>query len=211
MGQIRRRQLTLGKTLYVSDRKTWRSWLSKHHGKEKEIWLVFPRKHTGKPRLPYNDAVEEALCFGWIDSTVKGVDKNSYAQRFSPRRSTTSWSQQNIERARRMVALRKMTPAGLAVIKDPKALLRNRRLEIALDILKALKQDKQVWTNFHKFPGDYKRIRIAFIESRRRRGPEEFQRSLNYFLRKTAKNKRFVFGDQADLKTSLRKSRLRPA
>ncbi len=186
--------MKLGKTLYVTERKAWRSWLSKHHDKEEEIWLVYPRKRTDKPRIPYNDAVEEALCFGWIDSTVKGVDENFYAQRFSPRRSTASWSQQNIERLRRLVALRKMTPAGLAVIKDLKALLKSRRLEIAPDILKALKQDRQVWTNFRKFPDDYKRIRIAFIESRRRRGPVEFQKSLNYFLRKAAKNKRFVFG-----------------
>ena len=186
--------MKLGKTLYVTNSKAWRTWLSQHHDKEREIWLVYAKQHTGKPRIAYSDAVEEALCFGWIDSTAKRIDENFYAQRFSPRKSTSQWSQQNIERVRRLVKLRKMTPAGLAAIKNPEALLKTKKVEIAPDILKALKQDRQAWTNFQKFPDDYKRIRIAFIESRRKRGVEEFQQSLDYFLKQTKKNKQFVFG-----------------
>ena len=185
--------MKLGKTLYVTNSKAWRTWLSQHHNKEREIWLVYAKQHTGKPRIGYSDAVEEALCFGWIDSTAKRIDENFYAQRFSPRKSTSQWSQQNIERVRRLVKLRKMTPAGLAAIKNPEALLKTKKVEIAPDILKALKQERQVWTNFQKFPDDYKRIRIAFIESRRKRGVEEFQQSLDYFLKQTKKNRQFVF------------------
>ena len=190
--------MKLGKTLRVTNRKAWRTWLSQHHNKEREIWLVYAKQHTGKPRIAYIDAVEEALCFGWIDSTAKRIDENFYAQRFSPRKSTNQWSQQNIERVRRLVKLRKMTPAGLAAIKNPGALLKSKKVEIAPDILRALQRDRQVWTNFQKFPDDYKRIRIAFIESRRKRGVAAFQRSLNYFLKQTKMNKQFVFGVRKD-------------
>ena len=71
--------------IYIIDRKKWRKWLEKNFKKEKEIWLVYPKKSSGKKRIPYNDAVEEALCFGWIDSTIKSFDKDKTIQRFSPR------------------------------------------------------------------------------------------------------------------------------
>ena len=73
------------KTLHVTKRREWRAWLQANGGKEKEIWLVFYKKHTGKARLAYDDAVEEALCFGWIDSIVKRLDEERYAQKFTPR------------------------------------------------------------------------------------------------------------------------------
>ena len=78
--------MQITKTLYVIERYEWRAWLAKHHDTEKDIWLIYYKKQSGEPRIPYNDAVEEALCFGWIDSTVKGIDENKYAQRFSPRK-----------------------------------------------------------------------------------------------------------------------------
>ena len=70
--------MKIGKTLYVTKRTTWRAWLSKHHKTEPEIWLMYYRKATGKPRISYNDAVEEALCYGWIDSTVKSLDSKRF-------------------------------------------------------------------------------------------------------------------------------------
>jgi uncharacterized protein YdeI (YjbR/CyaY-like superfamily) len=106
----------IGKTLYVTDRRAWRSWLVKNHGKEKEIWLVYYRKFTGKPRIPYNDAVEEALCFGWIDSIQKKLDAERFAQRFSPRRYNSELSQANKERILKLIQQRKMTRAGLAAV-----------------------------------------------------------------------------------------------
>ena len=78
--------MEIKQTLYITDKKAWRSWLKKHYKTEKEIWLVYYKKNTGKPRIPYNDAVEEALCFGWIDSIVKTLDTERVAQRFSPRK-----------------------------------------------------------------------------------------------------------------------------
>src|SRR5206468_6830236 len=66
--------MKVGKTLYVKNRRGWRAWLATHHRTEPEIWLIYYKKHSGKPRIPYNDAVEEALCYGWIDSITKPVD-----------------------------------------------------------------------------------------------------------------------------------------
>jgi uncharacterized protein YdeI (YjbR/CyaY-like superfamily) len=97
------------KTLYVTNRTDWRSWLRKHHDREKEIWLIYYKQLTGKPRIPYEDAVEEALCFGWIDSTVKRLDQERYAQKFTPRRANSHWSVLNKKRAKKMIQAGKMT------------------------------------------------------------------------------------------------------
>ena len=94
--------MDITRTLYVAKRKDWRDWLKKHYKTEKEIWLVYYKKQSGKPRIPYEDAVEEALCFGWIDSTVKPLDDERYAQRFSPRNPKSAYSQPNKERLRRL-------------------------------------------------------------------------------------------------------------
>ena len=110
--------MEVGKTLYVTQRSEWREWLSANHGTEKEIWLIGYRKEAGKPGLPYNDAVEEALCFGWIDSTMKKVDAERNAQRYTPRRPNSPLSEMNKERVRRLIAAGLMTPAGLAAAGD---------------------------------------------------------------------------------------------
>ncbi len=177
------------KTLYVSTRKAWREWLAKHHDKEKEIWLVYYRKHTDRPRISYNAAVEEALCYGWIDSIQRGIDEERFAQRFSPRKKGSAWSEMNKERLRRLIEAGEMTPAGLAAAGEA---LKDDRLVIAPDILKALKKDEEAWKNFQCFPESYKRIRIGFIEGARNR-PEEFTRRLEHFLRMTRQNKRFGY------------------
>lgn len=88
------------KTIYLTDRQDWRKWLETHHDSEHEIWLIYPRKESGKARIVYNDAVEEALCFGWIDSNMKTIDNQHSAQKFSPRHPKSSYSQGNIERFR---------------------------------------------------------------------------------------------------------------
>lgn len=100
-------------TLYVKDRRELRSWLKKNHDSKKEIWLIYYKKNTGKPRIPYNDAVEEAICFGWIDGKVKSIDAEKYAQRYTPRRVNSQWSVLNIERAKKMIKQKKMTKWGL--------------------------------------------------------------------------------------------------
>ncbi|MBI3786846.1 MAG: YdeI/OmpD-associated family protein [Ignavibacteriales bacterium] len=178
--------MKIGTTLYVSNRKDWRNWLSKNHSTAKEIWLVYYKKDSGKPRIPYNDSVEEALCYGWIDSTAKKIDEERFAQRFTPRRAGSPLSQMNRERVRRLIRAKKMTKAGLKAIEGQL----NKRFTIASDILSSLKKNDDAWKNFQKFPKSYQRIRIAFIEGARKR-PEMFQRRLNYFLKMAAQNKRF--------------------
>jgi len=178
-----------GKTFYTADRALWHRWLEKHHASEQEIWLVYPRKISGRPRLPYNDAVEEALSFGWIDSTVRRLDETSYAQRFSPRRSRSKYSQANKERLRKLVKEGKVIPE---VVKSLRNVL-SEKFIIPPDILAELKIDVSAWKNFQKFSPGYKRIRIAFIEAARNR-PGEFKKRLRYFLRMTEKNKQFGFG-----------------
>lgn len=100
------------KTLYAPDRKTWRDWLEKNHDKEKEIWLIYYRKDSGKSTVSYNDSVEEALCFGWIDSKEISLDHERFAGRFTPRKPKSNWSPSNRERARRLIAQGLMTPSG---------------------------------------------------------------------------------------------------
>jgi uncharacterized protein YdeI (YjbR/CyaY-like superfamily) len=185
--------MKLGKTLYVLNRTSWRAWLKTHYDKEKEIWLVYPKKHSGKPRIPYNDAVEEALCFGWIDSTVKRVDSEKYAQRFSPRRPTSQLSQMNRERIRKLISEKRMTAAGLAAVSHAFKAGSAHELVFANDILDTIKADKAAWENFQHLPESYKRIRIGYIESQRCHSSEAFQKSLAHFVKKTAKNKRFGF------------------
>ena len=145
--------MKLGKTLYIQNRKDWRTWLGKNYDKEKEIWLIYPRKSSGRSRIEYNDAVEEALCFGWIDSTVKNVDKERFAQRFSPRKPTSHLSQMNRERVRKLITQRKMTKAGLAAIArvfDPEA--EEERFVVPPDILAELKANPEAWKNFQNLP-----------------------------------------------------------
>ena len=150
--------MQIGKTLYVTNRVEWRNWLEKYHEKEKEIWLIFFKKSSEKPRLPYNDAVEEALCFGWIDSIVKPIDEKSFAQRFTPRRKGSSFSELNKERLRLMQKAGKIVKAGHESFKEIKQEIHSKklRLKISPKILKELKNDKNSWKNFQKFPANYK-------------------------------------------------------
>jgi uncharacterized protein YdeI (YjbR/CyaY-like superfamily) len=176
-------------TLYVTNRKKWRDWLKKHYKSEKETWLVYYKKHTGKPRINYNEAVEEALCFGWIDSTVKSIDEDRFAQRFSLRNPKSPYSQANKERLRELIRQRQVAKDVLATIGD----VIEEEFEIPPDILKAIKANKEAWKNLQGFSQSYIRIRIAFIDAARNR-PQEFKKRLKYFIEMTGKNKQFGFG-----------------
>ena len=176
-------------TLYVAERTKWRSWLRENHKTAKEIWLVYYKKQSGKPRISYNDAVEEALCFGWIDSNVRTIDEERFAQRFSPRNPKSAYSPANRERLRKLIAAGKVAKSVLATLPDQPA----ARFRVPKDILEAIKANKEAWTNYRRLSAAYKRIRIGFIEGARNR-PAEFQKRLKYFIRMTAKNKQFGFG-----------------
>jgi uncharacterized protein YdeI (YjbR/CyaY-like superfamily) len=176
-------------TFYAANRRQWRAWLKKNYRTEKEIRLVFYKAHTGKARVSYNDAVEEALCFGWIDSTVRKMDAERYAQRFSPRKPGSPYSQANKERLKALIR------KGL-VAKEILASFRGElqaKFEVPPDILRAIRADPEAWTHFRKFSRAYIRIRIAYIEGARNR-PEEFEKRLRNFIRMTGKNRQIGFG-----------------
>ena len=136
-------------TFYAKNRLEWRTWLHEHHAHAKEIWLIYYRKATGKPRVSYNTAVEEALCFGWIDSQQKGIDEERFAQRFSPRKPGSNWSETNRVRLRNLIAADKMTPAGLAAAQG---VLIGEPFTIPPDIEAALKVDEPTWQTFEASP-----------------------------------------------------------
>jgi uncharacterized protein YdeI (YjbR/CyaY-like superfamily) len=186
--------VNVGKKLYVKDRRAWRAWLAKHHAKAAEIWLVYYKKASGKPRIPYSDAVEEALCYGWIDSITKPLDEHSWAQRWSPRKPKSQLSPMNLERVRRLIKARRMTKAGLARIAHVFDHREDRKARAAWtlpkDIERRLKADPVVWKNYQRFPKSYQHIRIGWIVGGRRRR-EVFEQRLRYFIKMTAQNKRF--------------------
>jgi uncharacterized protein YdeI (YjbR/CyaY-like superfamily) len=105
-------------TTNARDAKVWRKWLERNHASAVEVWLVFSRKHTGRACVGYDEAVEEALCFGWIDGIKKRVDEDHYAYRFSPRRPDSRWSLINRKRAEALLAAGRMTAAGLAAVEE---------------------------------------------------------------------------------------------
>ena len=177
------------KTFYTDNRAQWRQWLSEHFETEREIWFVFPMKASEESRLSYNDAVEEALCFGWIDGVIKNIDSFHRAQRFTPRRPGSPYSRPNIERLiwleERGMIHPKVRESVLPILRAP--------YEFPSDILDAVREDKLAWRNFEHFPESYKRIRIAYIDAARKR-PEEFQKRLQSFLKNTRKNKMVGYG-----------------
>ncbi|RXQ88498.1 hypothetical protein EO244_15320 [Ancylomarina salipaludis] len=171
-------------TKYFIDRKEWRKWLETNFETEDAIWLEYPVKKTGKKRILYNDAVEEALCFGWIDSTVKSLNEETTIQRFCKRRKNSTFSQPNIER------LKWLFENNLIHNSIEKEVLQiiQQKFVFPEYILKKLESDKIVWENYQAFSEPYKRIRIAYIDSARKR-PEEFEKRLNNFIDKTKENK----------------------
>lgn len=110
--------MDIGETLLVTSRQGWRDWLSQHHADRKEIWLIYYKKSSGKSGISYEESVEEALCFGWIDGAIKGIDEETYAGRFTPRRAKSPWSASNRARVARLLQEGRMTEAGLDVLPE---------------------------------------------------------------------------------------------
>jgi len=176
-------------TLYVTNRSDWRDWLKGHYRSASEIWLVRYLKHTGKPSVCYNDAVEEALCFGWIDSIVKRLDEKRCAQRYTPRKPRSGYSQTNKERLKRLIEQGKVMPDVLAALSKVDL----EEFEYPADIMAALQENEQAWWNFQKYSRSYQRIRIAYIDVARDR-PGEYQKRLAHLVKMTEQNKQFGHG-----------------
>lgn len=168
--------------LPAQNREELRQWLLENYSQESECWVVVKR---GRPvddgkTFWYIDAVEEAMCFGWIDSTTKKMDNGITAQRLAPRRKGCLWSELNKERCRRMERLGRMIDAGCAVLPD----MTENGFVIDKAILSALQADKEVWENFQKFPPLYQRVRIDTIQIKKKQ-PELFQSRLQKLVENT--------------------------
>lgn len=178
--------------LKAKNREELRLWLENNYETQKECWVIVKR---GRPQNDdtfwYIDAVEEALCFGWIDSTVKKLDNGITIQRLSPRKKGSIWSELNKERCRRMEKLGKMTQAGKKVLPD----MSEKGFNIDIDILETLKKDEIVWANFHKFPSLYQRVRIDTIQIKKK-NPQLFQKRLEKLIENTKKG--IMYGDWND-------------
>lgn len=178
--------------LKAKNREELRLWLENNYETQKECWVIVKR---GRPQNDdtfwYIDAVEEALCFGWIDSTVKKLDNGITIQRLSPRKKGSIWSELNKERCRRMEKLGKMTQAGKKVLPD----MSEKGFNIDIDILEELKKDEIVWANFHKFPSLYQRVRIDTIQIKKK-NPQLFQKRLEKLIENTKKG--IMYGEWND-------------
>jgi len=178
--------------LNAKNREELRLWLIENYDKESECWVIVKR---GRPKNDntfwYIDAVEEAMCFGWIDSTEKRLDNGITAQRLAPRKKNSLWSELNKERCRRMEKLGRMTDAGRAVLPDmsPSGFI------IDKDILNALQADLTVWNNFMSFPPLYRRVRIDTIQIKKKQ-PELFKVRLQKFIENTRQG--VMFGEWND-------------
>lgn len=169
---------------YFEHRTEWRKWLTDNFEIANDIWFVFPSKSSGKKSITYNDAVEEALCFGWIDSTIKALDEEHKIQHFTPRNPKSTYSQANKERLKWLLENKMIHSKFEDIIRNVLA----EPFVFPNDIIGRLKEDKTTWEYYQHFSDAYKSIRIAYIEAARKR-PEEFEKRLNNFINKTKENK----------------------
>lgn len=160
--------------VYVPDRASWRKWLKTNHAKSAGVWLIFDKQSTRRDRLPYADAVEEALCFGWIDSTLRPLDERQYMQLFTPRKPKSSWSKVNKERVTRLIEQKLMQPAGTAAIAEAK---RNgswtkidavESLTVPPDLEKALAANRAALANFNAFPKSARKGYLHWVQNCKR-------------------------------------------
>ena len=160
--------------VYVPDRAAWRAWLEANHATSPGIWLVFDKKSAGRERLAYGDAVEEALCFGWIDSLTRTLDAAQYLQLYTPRKPKSTWSRPNKERVERLRAAGLLRPPGIAAIELAQAngswsaLDQVDSLEIPPDLAKALARSPTAKRNFDAFPPSARRGYLYWVLSAKR-------------------------------------------
>lgn len=158
------------KTLDARICEQWRAWLAKHHDSESEVWLVFHKLRTGRPFIAYDAAVDEALCFGWIDSLIKRLDADRYARKFTPRKPDSSWSTSNRKRYAQLKASGRLTSAGLKRAPTDRRYDAPRpvRSEVPPYIQRALRSRPAAWNYFGNLAPSYRRMYIAWIDSAKR-------------------------------------------
>lgn len=181
--------------LYFISRNEWRKWLDKNHLTTDEVWLIYYKKQSGKPRIPYAHAVEEALCFGWIDGKIKRINDDYYIQRFTPRKPGSRWSKYNVERVQRLIREGLMKPDGLdayqKAIDRPELVYENKTdgdPVIPDDLLNALINNDEAYNNFLKFSLSIRRIYIDWLNSARK--DETRLRRIQKIIEQAEKNAR---------------------
>jgi len=178
-------------TFSAPDRAAWRDWLGKHGDNASEVWLVYYKAATGKPSISYQDSLEEALCYGWVDSLIQKIDEEKYARKFTPRKAGSKWSELNKHLVAKLVKEDRMTQVGLAKIDFPleeASSSRPKRSELPLpDWLKAgLMTSPKAWENFSKLPPSHRRNYILWISDAKKE--ETRQRRLLEAIRRLEKN-----------------------
>lgn len=160
---------------HFKNRSEFRKWLEKNHAKQTELWILFYKVHTNKKSMRYAEAVEESLCFGWIDGIVKRIDDEKHAQRYTPRSPRSIWSNVNKERVKRMIEQGKMTDAGLVKIKEAKksgwwkkAYSFEVENIMSSEMKKILMTDKEAWKNFQNFGKSYQNTYIYYVNYAKR-------------------------------------------
>lgn len=179
----------------VASREEWRAWLQQHHADASEVWLVYFKKHTGKPTVGYTESVEEALCFGWIDGLKKSIDEERYTHRFSPRKAKSKWTPLNIQRARKMIEAGKMTRAGLVSFEqrleydeDFLQARAKKRPGLPAEMEEAIRRNNNAWKNFNQLAPGYRKQYVSWLVAAKR--PETRQRRLQEAIRLLAANRK---------------------
>ena len=179
--------------IYCKDRKEWRIWLQKNYLSQKCVWLVYYKKHTKKLSIYYNDAVEEAICFGWIDSQIKKIDDERYMPRYTPRTSKSHWSVVNIERANRMIDQGQMTSEGLKIykygVKNQEIIPSSKSFTVPVDLEKALAKNGIALNNFQNFSPSDQLAYAYWVHSAKKN--ETRQRRIEETVKLLRKNKKF--------------------
>lgn len=179
-------------TLLIQTVDQWRAWLDEHHASASEVWLVFYKRHTGLPSIDYKDALDEALCFGWVDSLVKRLDDRRYARKFTPRRQDSRWSTVNRKRYEALKASGRLKPAGIERAPTdrgygPRPARRPLPSRLPPYIHAALKEHPAASRHFEALAPSHRRRYLAWIESAKRE--ETKLRRLNEAIRLLADGK----------------------
>ncbi|HMD78681.1 MAG TPA: YdeI/OmpD-associated family protein [Nitrososphaerales archaeon] len=155
--------------LDVPSASDWRSWLKRNHSSAKGVWLVFHRKDSGLSSISYDDALDEALTFGWIDSIIKKIDDRSYARKFTPRQPWSVWSRSNIARVERLKKEGRMTEWGLQAFAKRTGEMSflekfdQKDITIPKDLNDALRRNRKAWANFERFAPSHRKRYLIWI------------------------------------------------
>lgn len=175
-------------------RPKWRSWLKRNHASQSEAWIVFYKTHTGLGKIWYLEALDEALCFGWIDGRVRRIDNQKHMVRFTPRRRESFWSNRNVKNVRRLIEEGRMTPAGLTKIDSStlnkpisKSGRSSPRFRISPEMRKRLSANQRAWRNYLSLPPSTREMYAYWLSSAKK--PETKKRRLRKAIALLSKNK----------------------